>query len=282
MKRLKSCSGESKRKAERIKIRKKLKKREKSASWWLRIGISMHICRISLRKKGMKIKELGPDDRPREKLLGKGAGALSNAELVAILLRTGSGGDNAVDISRMLMKSAGDSLVELSCRTVSQMCRIRGIGPDKAASVAAAFELGRRCTAEGFSLEKVPVTSPLMIYRSMIHHMKSLKHEECWVVYLNRANYIISRECLSKGGLDATVIDVKFIIRNALELLSSGIILVHNHPSGNPHPGSSDIRQTAILKKAASTFGISLVDHIIISDDRFYSFANESVEVVAR
>ena len=228
----------------------------------------------------MKIKELGPDDRPREKMAEKGAGALSNAELTAVLIRTGCGKENAVEISRKLLKSAGDSLVSLSGMTVKQMCRTKGMGPGKAASIVAAFELGRRCAVEVSTVEKIPITAPAMIYRNMLHHMKGLVHEECWVIYLNRANYIIGRERLSTGGVSATVIDIKIIIKNALERLASGIILVHNHPSGNPQPGSSDIRQTGALKKAAETFDISLVDHIIISDGCFYSFADERVEVM--
>ena len=230
----------------------------------------------------MKIKELGQDDRPREKMLEKGAGALSNAELAAILIRTGSGKWNAVDIARMLLHSAGDSLLALSRMPVRQMCRISGIVPDKAAAVTAAFELGRRCFSEADTVEKVSITDPSMIYRTMVHRMRALRHEECWVIYLNRANYIIGKECVSTGGLDATVIDVRLVMKSALERLASGIILVHNHPSGNPQPGSSDIRQTGILRKAAETFGISLLDHIIIADDRFYSFANERVEVAGR
>ena len=228
----------------------------------------------------MKIKELGMDDRPREKMAEKGLGALSNAELIATMVRTGSKKDNAVDISRMLLRSAGDSLITLSGMSVKQMCRTAGIGPGKAASVVAAFELGRRCAVESSTIDKVSITDPAMIYRHMLHLMKGLAHEECWVIYLNRANYILGKERLSSGGTSSTVIDVKMIIKNALEMLASGIILVHNHPSGNPQPGSCDIKQTGILKKAAETFDISLLDHIIIADDRFYSFAEERVEVM--
>lgn len=228
----------------------------------------------------MKIKELGMDDRPREKMAEKGLGALSNAELIATMVRTGSRKDNAVDISRMLLRSAGDSLITLSGMSVKQMCRTAGIGPGKAASVVAAFELGRRCAVESSTIDKVSITDPAMIYRHMLHLMKGLAHEECWVIYLNRANYILGKERLSSGGTSSTVIDVKMIIKNALEMLASGIILVHNHPSGNPQPGSCDIKQTGILKKAAETFDISLLDHIIIADDRFYSFAEERVEVM--
>ena len=230
----------------------------------------------------MKMKDLGTDDRPREKMVEKGVQALSNAELLAVLLRTGSGKFNVVDTARMLLKSAGDSLVALSYMGFSEMCRTCGVGRDKAAAVSAAFELGRRSVQEKFRVEKVPITRPEMIYLMMLPLLRGLKHEECWVVFLNRANYVIGREKISSGGLDSTVIDVRHILRKALELLASGLVLIHNHPSGNPRPGISDIRCTETLKKAVSAFDISLVDHIIVADDSYYSFSDESVSVPGR
>lgn len=234
------------------------------------------IC-IFAEKSHMRIKEFGHDDRPREKLMEKGARALSNAELTAILIRTGSGRYNAVDTARMLLNSAGNSLVALSTMSREQMCRTCGIGPDKAVTVAAAFELGRRCSAEKSTLHRISVTGPEMIFDIMNPVMNGLRHEECWVIYLNRANYVIGKEMVSSGGLDATVIDVKIIVKKALEMLASGIILVHNHPSGNPRPGVNDVKYTEVLKKAAGTFDISLLDHIVMTDSAFYSFADECV-----
>lgn len=157
------------------------------------------------------------------------------------------------------------------------MCRTCGIGPDKAVTIAAAFELGRRFSAEKSMLPRISVTGPEMIFDIMNPVMNGLRHEECWVIYLNRANYVIGKEMVSSGGLDATVIDVKIIVKKALEMLASGIILVHNHPSGNPRPGVNDVKYTEVLKKAAGTFDISLLDHIVMTDSAFYSFADECV-----
>ena len=188
----------------------------------------------------MKIKELSPEDRPREKMLEKGAGSLSTAELIAILLRTGTGKSNAVETARKLLNMAGGNLTGLYSLSVEKMCGITGIGQGKAITVAAAIELGRRFGAETSRIEKISVTSPDMIYRMMLPKMKGLGHEECWVVYLNRANYITGCEQASRGGLDATTVDIKIIVRKALEKLASGIILIHNHPSGNPMPGTAE------------------------------------------
>lgn len=225
----------------------------------------------------MKIKELAYDDRPREKLLEKGPASLSNSELIAILLRTGSGKHNAIETAQMLLKSAGDVLSGVANMDIPQICSISGIGPGKGVCIAAAFELGKRYAKEENPIDKTPIRGADMIYRLMIPEMKGLKHEECWAFLLNRANYIILKKKLSSGGLDATVIDIKHLIKLALEHLASGIILVHNHPSGNPVPGRQDISETASIKKAAETFSISLIDHIIIADDRYYSFADETV-----
>ncbi len=227
----------------------------------------------------MKIKELGRDDRPREKLSEKGPSALSNAELLAVLLRTGTGKFNVVDTARMLLKSAGDSLLSLAAMDQRELCKTCGVGPDKAAAVTAAFELGRRREQESAGSDRISVTRPEMIFMMMLPLLRGLRHEECWVVFLNRANYVIGREKVSSGGLDSTVMDIKHIVRKSLDIMASGIILVHNHPSGNPRPGVSDIRCTEKLKKAVDTFDISLVDHIIVADDSYYSFSDEAVSV---
>lgn len=224
----------------------------------------------------MKLKELNSEDRPRERLVSKGAEALSNAELLAILLRTGFGAKNVIELSYELLSKAGD-LVGLSMMSIDSMMSIPGIGQDKATTIAAAFELGRRFSAESGKGIRTSITSSRQIYDIMIPTMKGLDHEECWIIFLNRANIIISKERLSTGGLSATVIDTNIIIRKALEKKAAGLILVHNHPSGNPHPGTADIRETEKLKKAADTFTLSLLDHIIVCNDSFYSFADETV-----
>lgn len=223
----------------------------------------------------MKLKELGQDERPREKMMEKGAFALSNAELLAILLRTGTGKMNVIEVARELLKNADGKLNGIMGMPLEKICEIKGIGSSKAITVAAAFELGRRCSLESVIDRKISITSPKNVYIIMAPHIKGIDHEECWGLFLNRANYLICKELLSSGGIDSTVIDVKTITRKALEKKATSLILVHNHPSGNPMPGTNDIRETRNLKKALETCGISLTDHVIISDNCYYSFADE-------
>lgn len=227
----------------------------------------------------MKIVDLCIDERPREKMLVKGARSLTNIELIAIILRTGNRNDNAVDLARKILKEIDNSLSGLSKMSIEKFCSIDGIGTGKALSLMAAMELGKRYYEDSPNIKKVSITDAGMIYKVMSPIMKHLGHEECWVIFLNRANYIIDKEMISRGGMNATVIDNRIIIKRALEKQASGIIIVHNHPSGNPHPGESDIEQTKLLKKALDTFDISLLDHIVIADDRYYSFADDSVTV---
>ncbi len=224
----------------------------------------------------MKLKELNAKERPRERLLSNGAGALSNAELLAILLRTGSEQKNVLEIAQELLASAGN-LTGLSAMSTERMTTINGIGFDKAVTIAAAFELGKRFAVEKSIPERISITSPSQIYALMQPMLKGLDHEECWIIFLNRSNFIISKEKLTTGGLTSTVIDSNMIIRKALEKKADGLVIVHNHPSGNPYPGSADLKQTATLKKAVDVFGISLIDHVIIADTCFYSFADENV-----
>ena len=225
----------------------------------------------------MKMKELCLDDRPREKMLDKGPSALSNAELLAIMIRTGTGKMNAADVARTLLQKAGGRLNEVADMPMEKLCSVSGIGKSKAVTIAAAFELGRRCAIELAIQEKVAVSSPKTVFRMMLPLLKGLDHEECWAIFLNRANYVLGKECMSVGGLESTVMDVKAILRRALERKATGVILVHNHPSGSALPGQADIRQTGILKKALQTCEISLIDHVVIAEDSWYSFADEQL-----
>ncbi len=227
----------------------------------------------------MKIKDLGEDERPVEKMLAKGPGALSNAELLAILLRSGSSGLNAMDTSRLLLAKADGKLSGLASLSSEGLRSVPGIGDMKASSVMAAFELGRRFWQEGSGLSKVSVTGPGVIFRTMRPVLMGLDHEECWILYLNRANYLTGREMLSRGGRSATVIDIKMTVSRAIEKKAEGVVLVHNHPSGNPVPGEADIRETRLLKKALESVDISLVDHVVVSDDSFFSFADNRISV---
>ena len=225
----------------------------------------------------MKIKELFQDERPRERLLKNGAESLSNAELLAILLRTGTRKMNAVELARNLLEDSEGKISAIATMSIDRLIRLNGLGPAKAAALSAGFELGRRCAMEGMNTRKTPISSPSTVYRMMVPRMKSLDHEECWVLFLNRANHLISKEMMSSGGLEATIMDSKSIVRRALEKKASGLILVHNHPSGSPLPGVADIKQTQNLKKALETCDISLLDHVVIGDGCYYSFADEEV-----
>lgn len=225
----------------------------------------------------MKIKDLCEDERPREKMMERGAEALSNTELIAIILRTGTGKMNVIDVARELLKSAEGRLNCIAGMPLESLCRIDGIGPGKAVTIAAAFELGRRCAAEPVNPSRTTISSPKTVFRMMLPLLRGLDHEECWVLYLNRANYLISKERISSGGLDSTVLDCRTIARKSIEKKASGIILVHNHPSGSAVPGNADIQSTKQLDKALKTCDIALLDHIVIAEDSYYSFADEEL-----
>ena len=226
----------------------------------------------------MKMKDLCEDDRPREKMMRSGAVVLSNAELLAVLLRTGTGKMNALDVARELLRAAEGRLGEVAGMSLERLCHVDGTGPGKAVAVAAAFELGRRLAAED-GVEKMPhIDSPRRVYMIMASLMRDIRHEECWALFLNHANRLIGKEMISKGGMDSTLIDKRIILRRALDRKASGVILVHNHPSGSPYPSVEDIRQTRDLGKALASCDLHLVDHVIVSGRSYYSFSDERVE----
>lgn len=225
----------------------------------------------------MKIKEMTEKERPRERLEQAGADKLSDGDLLAILIGSGTRGMSALDTSQALLSLAGGSLTKLSQMPLVQIRSVKGLGGAKAVTVAAALELGRRFVAEEMKIEKLSIISPVQVYRMMKPVMKGLTEEECWVVFLNSANYVISRERVSTGGLNSTLIDVKLIAAKALQNKAVSVILVHNHPSGNPRPGKEDIRQTAAVKTALSSLSIDLTDHIVICDDSYFSFADDTL-----
>lgn len=225
----------------------------------------------------MKIKELCADERPREKMFSKGAGAMSNAELLAILIGSGTKNQNVLEVANRLLATVEGDLSRIAAMDPSGVMAMDGIGRVRYTSIAAALELGKRCCLEARGIEKVPVCSPRTAYRLMIPVMKGLKHEEFWLILLNRANYVLRKEMVSRGGISSTVVDSKLIVKRALDTHATGVILVHNHPSGNPRPGREDLVQTKDIKKALGTFDISLVDHIIVCDDSLFSFADEEV-----
>lgn len=232
-----------------------------------------------MEQKGrkMKIKEWNREERPRERLLEKGAATLTNAELLAILLQSGTGKRNVVEVAQELLHEEGGTLTALSAMEPAAMQQVCGIGQGKAAIVAAAFELGRRMLQEKSRFDGISITHAGMIYQRMIPRLKGLDHEECWALYLNRANFLVFQERLSSGGDAAVSFDRSALIRHALDKHCPNVVLVHNHPSGSPRPGRSDIQETQQLKKALNSLGLSLLDHIIVCDDRFYSFSDERI-----
>jgi DNA repair protein RadC len=226
----------------------------------------------------MKMKELCEDDRPREKMMRTGAANLSNAELLAILLRTGTGKMNVLEVAREILREADGRLTEVAGMSVERLCHVDGIGPGKAVTVAAAFELGKRVAVED-GVDKMPqMDSPHRVYMNMLPQLRDIRHEECWVLFLNHANRMIGKEMVSKGGMDSTSVDKRVILRRALDRKASGIILVHNHPSGSPYPSVEDIRQTRELGKALASCDLHLVDHVIVAGRSYYSFSDERME----
>ena len=219
------------------------------------------------------IKEWGKDEMPREKFIRCGAESLSNAELLAIILRCGSRELNAVELAREVIGKSGDSLQRLRRFSLEDYLAVKGVGRGKALSVMASFELARRSEAETDS--GIQITTSVTAARIIAPLLRDLPHEECWVIFLNRANRMISKERLSVGGIYATVMDSKLVVKRAISNLASGIILVHNHPSGNRLPGNEDRVMTKRLKRAAELCDLVLLDHIIIAGSRYYSFRDE-------
>ena len=224
--------------------------------------------------KTNSIKTWNEEERPREKLMLRGAGALTDTELLAILLGSGTRRQTAVDLARDLLALGSGRLDALSRMDARQLTKTDGIGPAKATTILATFELARRLAAE-LPEDELTIRTSETVARMMLPHLQNLPHEECWVLYLNRGRRLIGKEKVSVGGLGSTIIDIKIIVKKAVDRLASGIILVHNHPSGNPHPGEQDVRQTDALKKAAAVFDIELLDHVIIGKKKYYSFSDE-------
>ena len=223
----------------------------------------------------MKIKELCPSERPREKLIERGAAALSNAELLAVLLRSGLPGESVVEMANKLLKEADGRLSRLFDSSAATLTQVRGIGPDKASTILAAFELGKRFLSEGAPVTKKPIVTARSAYELMSPALKGLDHEECWLLLLNEANYLSGKQRLTVGVADSTVIDIRQVLRVALERKARSLILVHNHPCACPDPSPQDIALTQSLQHAARTMDLCLMDHIIVCDDSFYSFADD-------
>ena len=224
----------------------------------------------------MKLQELSPCEWPRERLLSGGPGALSNSELLAVLLRSGTADKNVLELSRDLSATCDGRLVELSRLTLGELCGIPGIGKSKAAVVMAAFELGRRFMAESTD-NNLPITSSEMVYRHLLPRLKGLDHEECYVMCLSATHRINGVHLLGRGTEDSVLFEPKDALKKAFGDGARALIIAHNHPGGNPLPSTADIQKTDSLSKACYACDMELLDHIIISDDRYYSFAEDKV-----
>ena len=223
------------------------------------------------------IKELAVEDRPREKMIQKGLSALSDAELVAILIGSGSAKESAVELARKIMAGYKNNLNELGKATIEELKnRYHGVGEAKAVSIVAAMELGRRRLLHQ-SLEMPVIRTSLDVYNLYQPVIADLPHEEFWITLLNRANKVRHRFNISKGGLTGTVIDVRLILKKALENNAASMILCHNHPSGNIQPSDPDIQITRKLKEAGKIMEIPVLDHLIVTENGYFSFADEGV-----
>ncbi len=224
--------------------------------------------------KKLTIKDWSVQDRPREKYAKNGAVSLSDAELIAILLRTGNASESAVDLAKKVLASSGNSLNTLSGMSLRDLSQIKGIGQAKAISLLTAFEIGKRIRTE--KVEQRPqIQSSLDVVNLMQNKIAFLDHEEFWVIYLNNANLILKAVQISKGGITSTEVDTRIVMQEAVILKATQIILCHNHPSGSVKPSHADILLTEKIRKAAELLDISLIDHVVIHRERYYSFAEE-------
>jgi DNA repair protein RadC len=222
----------------------------------------------------LKIKDWALEDRPREKLLKKGIVSLSDAELIAILIGTGTRNESAVELAKKVLKNANNNLNELGKLEIKDLQKNKGIGEAKAIIITAALELGRRRKATDI-IQKQKISSSNDVFEIFQPLLGDLPHEEFWILLLNRSNKIIDRFKISQGGISGTVIDARLILKTAIEKLASSIILCHNHPSGNKMPSDADDSITKKLVDGGKLLDIKVLDHLIISDTQFFSYADE-------
>jgi DNA repair protein RadC len=224
----------------------------------------------------LKITDWALEDRPREKLMEKGASGLSDAELLAILISSGTKDKSAVDLGRELLLKVSNNLNSLGKLSIRELRSIRGIGAARAVTITAALELGRRRKlSEGPDVSQIKSSKDVAdIFQPLL---SDLPYEEFWILFLNRSNKVISRMKLSQGGISGTVTDVRIVMKKAIEYLASGIIVCHNHPSGNLNPSDSDSKITQKIKEAGALMDVQLLDHLIITDKDYYSFADNGL-----
>lgn len=224
----------------------------------------------------MSIKFLAEDDRPREKFLLKGKNALSDAELLAIIIGSGSAQESAVELSRKILASADNNFHNLSKLSIGDLTKFKGVGNVKAITIATAMEIGRRRAAQEVP-EKVQVTNSHDTFRVLSPYLSDLPTEEFWAVFLNQNNRIVGKSRLFSGGISQSVVDVRVLFRTALEHFATGLIVAHNHPSGNLKPSAEDLKITRQICDAGKLLNIQLLDHLIIAQNSYLSFADESL-----
>lgn len=228
------------------------------------------------KKNSLPIKSWSIDDRPREKMLHKGAAALSNSELLALLINNGTGNRSAVDLAKDVLQLGNNHLEQLGRLSLKDLQKVKGIGIAKAITIAAALELGRRRETAGFMMKTI-IKNSSDIAGYLKAALKDYSHEVFAVLFLNQGNRIIDYKIISSGGISGTVVDSRIILKTALELGATAIILCHNHPSGNLKPSNADTSITQKIKAAALLMDIKLMDHIIVSNEGFYSFADDGI-----
>lgn len=224
----------------------------------------------------ISIKGWAEEDRPREKLSGQGRRSLTDAELIAILIGSGSRDESAVELSKRILHHYENDLNKLGKASIAELCRFKGVGEAKAISIIAALEIGRRRN-ETESKPPEEVKGSHDVFKLMRRHLMDLNHEEFWIVLLSRSSKVLSKELVSRGGISGTVADPKIIFYMALQQQASAIILIHNHPSGNLKPSQLDIELTKKVANAGKLLDINVLDHLIITDKGFFSFADEGL-----
>ena len=224
----------------------------------------------------MSIKFLAEDDRPREKFLLKGKSALSDSELLAIILGSGNNEDSAVELARKILASVDYNWQKLSKLSIKDLMKFKGIGEAKAISVAATLEIGRRKAAQEIP-EKEKVTSVNDLYKIFSQYLSDLQTEEFWAIFLNQKNHVIYKTQISKGGISGTLVDVRVIFRIAIEHFATSVAVAHNHPTGNLTPSQPDISITRRIKEAGDLLDIKLLDHLIIGENSFFSFSEQGL-----
>ncbi|APU10812.1 DNA repair protein RadC [Cellulophaga lytica] len=226
--------------------------------------------------QSFSIKNWSNDDKPREKLAQKGKSVLSDAELIAILIGSGSRNESAVELSKRILGSVNNNLNDLGKLSINQLMQFKGIGEAKAITITAALEIGRRRREEGEKkVEKIGSSKD--VFNLLQPVLGELPHEEFWIIYLNNSNKVIHQAQLSKGGITGTLVDVRLVLKQALEIGAIGLILAHNHPSGGLKPSTADKQITEKLKNAAAALDMKVLDHIIITQREYFSFADDNL-----